>query len=112
MKKLLVIIMFILLVAPCYGARSPSQFEEESVYSKNITILSTFIKKTFQRHAQKDGRLKVDTVCIDGYKFAVASTIEIVHGRDGVGGGVAMSQIYEEKNGGSVPMKCVGHSNE
>ena len=40
----------------------------------------------------------ITTICVDGYKFVTVSLLD--------GDGISIAQIFEERSGKSLPVKC------
>ena len=86
MKKLfLTLILFFFNISITFGA---------------ITIIETKKLKPTAGLGKEIMRFKIETICVDGYKFVLArSNTEKAGGR-------ALTQFFEEKDGKSLPAKC------
>ena len=80
------------------------------LHNKLETISDEKIHKLFSKYSlsadvtkkiyQEIMRFKIETICVDGYKFVLArSNTEKAGGR-------ALTQFFEEKDGKSLPAKC------
>lgn len=71
-----------------------------SVTFSEITIIETERLKPTEGLTKEIMRFKIETICVDGYKFVLArSNTEKAGGR-------ALTQFFEERNGKSLPAKC------
>lgn len=84
------------LVFVCAGANAAKRFEPYGEVSRNAQMSAELSEDL------PPGKLHLSMICLDGYRFAVASII----GPSAAAPAVGMTQVYEAINGQVVPARC------